>query len=93
MKTPSQMSEESMQRMEARIPELAGSAVKLAYLQALTLDPNDDEARRRRIRGGGLGASSRKDGHHCAIFPANGANTPVEIFEISAPVTRSTNVV
>ena len=27
MKTPSQMSEESMQRMEARIPELAGSAV------------------------------------------------------------------
>ena len=36
MKTPSQMSEESMQRMEARIPELAGSAVKRAYLQALT---------------------------------------------------------
>lgn len=33
------------------------------------------------IRGGGMGASSRSDGHHCAIFPANGANTPVEILE------------
>ena len=33
------------------------------------------------IRGGGMGASSRFDGHHCAIFPANGANTPVEIIE------------
>jgi N-methylhydantoinase B len=33
------------------------------------------------IRGGGMGASSRLDGHHCAIFPANGANTPVEILE------------
>ena len=28
-----------------------------------------------------MGASSRFDGHHCAIFPANGANTPVEILE------------
>ena len=33
------------------------------------------------IRGGGMGASSGFDGHHCAIFPANGANTPVEIIE------------
>ena len=33
------------------------------------------------IRGGGMGASSRFDGHHCAIFPANGANTPIEILE------------
>ena len=33
------------------------------------------------IRGGGMGASSKFDGHHCAIFPANGANTPVEIIE------------
>jgi N-methylhydantoinase B len=33
------------------------------------------------IRGGGMGASSRFDGHLCAIFPANGANTPVEILE------------
>ena len=33
------------------------------------------------IRGGGMGASSKFDGHHCAIFPANGANTPVEILE------------
>lgn len=33
------------------------------------------------IRGGGMGASSRFDGHHCAIFPANGANTPVEVLE------------
>jgi N-methylhydantoinase B len=38
------------------------------------------------IRGGGLGAGSRRDGHHCAIFPANGANTPVEIFESDTPL-------
>jgi N-methylhydantoinase B len=38
------------------------------------------------IRGGGMGASSRRDGHHCAIFPANGANTPVEIFESDTPL-------
>ena len=38
------------------------------------------------IRGGGLGAASRMDGHHCAIFPANGANTPVEIFESDTPL-------
>lgn len=38
------------------------------------------------IRGGGMGASSRLDGHHCAIFPANGANTPVEIFENDTPL-------
>ena len=30
------MSEESMQRLEAHIPELAGMAFRLAYLQALT---------------------------------------------------------
>jgi N-methylhydantoinase B len=38
------------------------------------------------IRGGGMGASSRADGHHVAIFPANGANTPVEIFESDTPL-------
>lgn len=38
------------------------------------------------IRGGGMGASERLDGHHCAIFPANGANTPVEIFESDTPL-------
>lgn len=38
------------------------------------------------IRGGGMGASSRSDGHHCAIFPANGANTPAEIFESDTPL-------
>jgi N-methylhydantoinase B len=38
------------------------------------------------IRGGGLGAGSRMDGHHCAIFPANGANTPVEIIESDTPL-------
>ena len=38
------------------------------------------------IRGGGMGASSKTDGHHCAIFPANGANTPVEIFESDTPL-------
>ena len=39
------LSEESMQRMEARIPELAGSAVKRAYLQALTTSGKVIEAR------------------------------------------------
>jgi N-methylhydantoinase B len=38
------------------------------------------------IRGGGLGAGKKKDGHHCAIFPANGANTPVEILESDTPL-------
>lgn len=38
------------------------------------------------IRGGGMGASSRADGHYVAIFPANGANTPVEIFESDTPL-------
>ena len=38
------------------------------------------------IRGGGMGAGRNRDGHHCAIFPANGANTPVEIFESDTPL-------
>lgn len=38
------------------------------------------------IRGGGMGAGARGDGHHVAIFPANGANTPVEIFESDTPL-------
>ncbi|RJR36053.1 MAG: hydantoinase B/oxoprolinase family protein [Desulfobacteraceae bacterium] len=38
------------------------------------------------IRGGGMGASGRGDGHHVAIFPANGANTPIEIFESDTPL-------
>lgn len=38
------------------------------------------------IRGGGMGAGSTRDGHFCAIFPANGANTPVEIFESDTPL-------
>jgi N-methylhydantoinase B len=38
------------------------------------------------IRGGGMGASARRDGEHCYIFPANGANTPVEIFESDTPL-------
>jgi N-methylhydantoinase B len=38
------------------------------------------------IRGGGMGASHSMDGHHCAIFPANGANTPVEILESDTPL-------
>jgi N-methylhydantoinase B len=38
------------------------------------------------IRGGGMGASHHMDGHHCAIFPANGANTPVEILESDTPL-------
>ncbi len=38
------------------------------------------------IRGGGMGASSSRDGEHCYIFPANGANTPVEILESDTPL-------
>ncbi|MCD6305563.1 MAG: hydantoinase B/oxoprolinase family protein [Deltaproteobacteria bacterium] len=38
------------------------------------------------IRGGGMGASARNDGYHHYIFPANGANTPVEIFESDTPL-------
>lgn len=45
MKPLSRMSEESMLRMEAQIPELAGSAVKRDYLQALTTSGKVVEAR------------------------------------------------
>jgi N-methylhydantoinase B len=38
------------------------------------------------IRGGGMGASSGNDGCYDYIFPANGANTPVEIFESDTPL-------
>jgi len=38
------------------------------------------------IRGGGMGASASGDGNHVYIFPANGANTPVEIFESDTPL-------
>jgi N-methylhydantoinase B/oxoprolinase/acetone carboxylase alpha subunit len=38
------------------------------------------------IRGGGMGASSRSDGNYVYIFPANGANTPIEIFESDTPL-------
>jgi len=38
------------------------------------------------IRGGGMGASASTDGHYVSIFPANGANTPVEIFESDTPL-------
>ena len=38
------------------------------------------------IRGGGLGASASRDGEGSFAFPANGANTPVEIFESDTPL-------
>ena len=38
------------------------------------------------IRGGGMGASYKEDGHYVSIFPANGANTPVEILESDTPL-------
>jgi len=38
------------------------------------------------IRGGGMGASASGDGNYVYIFPANGANTPVEIFESDTPL-------
>jgi N-methylhydantoinase B len=39
-----------------------------------------------RIRGGGMGAGAVNDGYYCYIFPANGANTPVEILESDTPL-------
>ena len=38
------------------------------------------------IRGGGMGAGSRSDGLYDYIFPANGANTPIEILESDTPL-------
>jgi N-methylhydantoinase B len=38
------------------------------------------------IRGGGLGATRDRDGEGCFIFPANGANTPIEILESDTPL-------
>jgi len=38
------------------------------------------------IRGGGMGAGSANDGNYVYIFPANGAGTPVEIFESDTPL-------
>jgi len=38
------------------------------------------------IRGGGMGAGSANDGNYVYIFPANGANTPIEIFESDTPL-------
>ena len=38
------------------------------------------------IRGGGMGAAAASDGEQCYIFPANGANTPVEILESDTPL-------
>ncbi|MBN2124022.1 MAG: hydantoinase B/oxoprolinase family protein [Deltaproteobacteria bacterium] len=38
------------------------------------------------IRGGGMGASAGNDGYYTFIFPANGANTPIEIFESDTPL-------
>lgn len=38
------------------------------------------------IRGGGMGASRDSDGNYVYIFPANGANTPVEILESDTPL-------
>ncbi len=38
------------------------------------------------IRGGGMGAGGLRDGEGCFIFPANGANTPVEILESDSPL-------
>jgi N-methylhydantoinase B len=38
------------------------------------------------IRGGGMGAGAGNDGNYVYIFPANGGNTPVEIFESDTPL-------
>lgn len=46
MTSQSSMSEESMLSLEARIPELASKAVKLAYRQALITSGKVIEARK-----------------------------------------------
>ncbi len=38
------------------------------------------------IRGGGMGAGASSDGSGSFVFPANAANTPVEIFESDTPL-------
>lgn len=38
------------------------------------------------IRGGGMGAGRNNDGNYIYTFPANGAGTPVEIFESDTPL-------
>ncbi len=38
------------------------------------------------IRGGGMGAGRDNDGNYIYTFPANGAGTPVEIFESDTPL-------
>lgn len=38
------------------------------------------------IRGGGMGAGAAADGSGSFVFPANAANTPVEIFESDTPL-------
>jgi N-methylhydantoinase B len=35
---------------------------------------------------GGMGARARKDGLHCASFPANSSNLPIEVLEATVPV-------
>jgi N-methylhydantoinase B len=45
------------------------------------------------IRGGGMGASSTNDGYYDYIFPANGANTPIEILESDTPLIVETREV
>ncbi len=57
-----------MQRLEARIPDLAGIAVKRAYLQALTTSGKVVEARngsvdRNHGRGHGAGNSEHRQAH------------------------------
>ncbi len=42
------------------------------------------------IRGGGMGASAIADGNYVYIFPANGANTPIEIIESDTPLIVET---
>ncbi len=42
------------------------------------------------IRGGGMGAAGDRDGETSYIFPANGANTPVEILESDTPLIVET---
>lgn len=66
---------------------LAGSGGTPAWMQVTYGRRNNGERFHSvMIRGGGLGASHYLDGRAMVIFPANGANTPCEIFESDTPL-------
>lgn len=87
------MTELVFRALEAAAPDkiIAASGGTPAWMQVLYGKRQDgSKFHNVMIRGGGMGASHTQDGHHCAIFPANGANTPCEIFESDTPLIMET---